>query len=1227
MKDPATVPLCGRESELARFDSGLDETLRGEPRFVWLCGETGAGKSRLLTEVTSRLNARGHLTLHTRAVRGATDYALLSELIRPFLLAPGHARRLRVELPAEMVDSLSELLPASSSTGRTRPRLRAAPPTAARTSRSHRVEAIIGFLAWLAHRRPLALLIDDLHEAPDEVCSGLRHLLVRTRRAPLLLAAALRSDEITPAKVAFATELEVQHILLRIELSPLGSGEIHELVGSLFDPELARDIGDWLVDASRGNPLFAVEILRLLTEKGTIARSVVGESGAWELRGTLPETAVPPLLATLIADRFGRLDAEAQCLAAALTVHGGAGPVQSVARAAHLGAGPLSRALAHLARGHWVVTDPLGQPRDPIGFAHPLAERVIYDNLLAEKRRALHARFARQPPPRGMPRDQAEARFAQHAARSGEPALRREALRPALSSASAAAQRGEATRAVALYEVALDLVPDLKGSRRTEVMVSALLGHAGALYDCGRLAEAEKGLERAADLARTASSSIPLLLEARVLRHLGDVRAGLGDLSEGIKLLEEAYRRAAGTRGRWQKTGVTDPAVLEQAARAAIRLVFVHFQRGEFERALACGRRARPLVEALARPDLHGFLLNNIGLVYWSTGRLAEAARAFARHLEIAEGPGTIARNRVRRVQGGKRGRGEGRVGRPASSAEIAYACSNLGLIYWNLGQIEDAGRCFKRAIDLHRASGRLLSEAGSLQNLALLLEERGDYEAAARLNHQVLDTVRRLGDRRAAMQIWGNLGGNYFELGRYDEARAYLERARADAEELGIPSTLPDILVGLARLEIQTGNPAAGRDHAAEAVRLSRELRLPFDHGRSLRSLALAEAALDSQPSALRHLRESGAILSRIGAELEVAKSAFEEGLLLARTGAVGAARRRVEGALAAFRARGLTAREAAARAAAGKILPDRTPTLAAPESVKYTDPGTPTPPVTGGPFPERLREVPASYRIECFGPLRVFRPHESEPIPQKQWGSHKAQQILAYILACDPTGRGVIRERILAAVWPEAPADTLGHTFHVTVSHLRRALSGSAQEVVSPLAQEGGLYRLSWPGPVWVDTSEFASALSRAGELEHADQICMAEAELQRAVGLVHGDFLDDVHFEWAEALRVKYRQDYFQVLRKLARWALARWDFATARGLASRLLSEEPLDEAAHRIVIQSLLEEDRQAEALAQYRYCARLLKRVLGIEPSPETTALLGRTVRRSPGMAKDPSLA
>jgi len=358
--------------------------------------------------------------------------------------------------------------------------------------------------------------------------------------------------------------------------------------------------------------------------------------------------------------------------------------------------------------------------------------------------------------------------------------------------------------------------------------------------------------------------------------------------------------------------------------------------------------------------------------------------------------------------------------------------------------------------------------------------------------------------------------------------------------------------------------------------------------------------------------------VLSRMGAKLEVAKSELEEGFLLAAEGRLPAARRRVERAIAAMRERGLAARAAAAEARAAAAGVVAAPAPAAEAAVPGAGAAAAPAPLE----PEREAAAAASshprldcYRIECFGSLRVFRPGESGPIAHKQWGSHKARQILAFLLATDPAGRGVARERILAAVWPEAPADTLDKTFHVTVSYLRRAL-GARPEAPPPLVQEGGQYRLAWPGGVWVDAYEFTAALARAAELEHMGQAYAAESELQRALDLVRGDLLDDVHFEWAEALRVKVRQDCFHALRKLARAALARWDFARARDLARRLLAAEPLDESAHRIVIQSLLEEDRRAEALAQYRLCARLLAQKLGLEPSPETRALLGRGAGR-----------
>jgi DNA-binding SARP family transcriptional activator len=1196
MKDPALAPFCGRDHELGRLLGALEECLRGEPRVAWISAEAGAGKSRILAEAAGRLAERGLLVLSTRAAAGMTVLTLLSDLVRPFLLQPGHAKRLRAELPSDLLRDLDSELPRDPVGRPGRSRAGAAVKGAAR-----RAEAIISLLAWLAERRPVAALFDDLQEAPDEVCDLFRRLLVRARRAPLFLLVAVRPDEISRAKDGFAAEMERQQILLRIDLAPLSEGDVGLFAGSLFDPALGRRISRWLWSVSRGNPLFTIEVLRFLFERGTIARSA-SPRDAWEVVGALPETVAPPHLAALMADRFTRLDPPARKLAAALAVHGSQAPASGLARSAHLLPEESGPALAALVRGQWVASDPSGTARDPVSFVHPLMERVIYDGLSMEERSALHAHCARFPPAGWSP-DRADAWFARHAWGSGDPALLRRALPPALRAASAAAAAGEASRAAVLYETALAICSDQSAAGGDEFLAEALLGRAGALRECGRLEEARENLERAAGWITETTAPVPPLAAARVNRHLGDVLAALGRFAEGTGLLEKAFRTAV--RASARRAGAdADPALVKEAARAAIRLVFVEFQQGRFQEALAWGRRARPLVERAGEPELRGHLLNNMGLVYWSTGRLTEAAEAFRHDLEIAgHGP-----SRARKA-GGR----EGDVARTSvpdlsafvSPAEAANACSNLGLIYWNLGKIEEAERLITRAIAIHKEGGRLLAEAASQQNMALLLEERGDFEAAARLNHHVLDTVVRLGDRRAAMQVWGNLGGNYLELGRLEEAGAYLDRARTDAEELGVRGVLPDIITAQSRLQTALGHPQAGRDLAQEVLALTQELELPFDCGRSLRALAQAEAALGLRKSALRHLEESVVTFARMGAELEAAKSRLEEAWILAGTDALEAARSRVGQALEAFLSRGLRARAASARMKARKLgIEPAVPPEAERESVAPARPGEEPPAIASRPVAE------GTYRIRCFGPLRVFRPGEADPVSQKEWESHKARQILAYLLAVDPLGHGVTREKILAAVWPEAAPDTLGHTFHVTVSHLRRALAGRAREAQQPILQEGGIYRLSWPAGAWVDAQEFAAALARAAELERSGQPYAAEAEYRRAAALAEGDYLDDVHFAWAEALRVQYRQGRCLALRRQAQAALTRWDFPRAEELARKLLAEEPLDEAAHRIVIHALLEEDRRAEALAQYRYCAQLLRSELGLQPSPETSALI-----------------
>jgi predicted ATPase len=89
MRPRGTSPrFVGREVELGLLDQLLEETQAGAPVTVLICGEAGAGKTRLVAEVTARAQDRGARTLVgncTAVGRASFAFAPFVEALRPLV--------------------------------------------------------------------------------------------------------------------------------------------------------------------------------------------------------------------------------------------------------------------------------------------------------------------------------------------------------------------------------------------------------------------------------------------------------------------------------------------------------------------------------------------------------------------------------------------------------------------------------------------------------------------------------------------------------------------------------------------------------------------------------------------------------------------------------------------------------------------------------------------------------------------------------------------------------------------------------------------------------------------------------------------------------------------------------------------------------------------------------------------------------------------------------------
>jgi len=149
-------------------------------------GEPGIGKSRLLEELRTRADARGHLVLSGRAseLERELPFGVWGDALADYAGALGIERLERI-----VGDQLPELAAVLPSVGT---------PSGLQDERYRTHRALRALLEGLARQRPLVLALDDLHWADEASLEALAHLLRRMPKGPLVLALAFRPAPVRP---------------------------------------------------------------------------------------------------------------------------------------------------------------------------------------------------------------------------------------------------------------------------------------------------------------------------------------------------------------------------------------------------------------------------------------------------------------------------------------------------------------------------------------------------------------------------------------------------------------------------------------------------------------------------------------------------------------------------------------------------------------------------------------------------------------------------------------------------------------------------------------------------------------------------------------------------------------------------------------------------------------------------------------------------------------------
>ncbi len=334
--------------------------------------------------------------------------------------------------------------------------------------RTRTLEALTRLLLSELRRRPLVLIVEDLHWLDDE-SQALLDLL---------------ADAIDSEKVLLLVNYRAEYQLRwgnkpncpRLRLEPLGSESASEMLSeTLGASEELAILKQRIIETTGGIPFFMEETVQALFDEGALE----DRDGKVKLLKSHSSLKIPPTVQAILAARIDRLRNDEKNLLQTLAVLGREF-VLSLARAvAGRSEGELDRLIANLQLGQFVYEQPSVSDVEYI-FKHALTQEVAYNSVLVERRRQLHEGVGRAIELLYADSlDDHLADLAHHFSRSGNREKAVEYLRRA---ASQAMSRGASAQAVKDLEAARNLLKDIPAGVQRDQAELQILNPLGTAY-------------------------------------------------------------------------------------------------------------------------------------------------------------------------------------------------------------------------------------------------------------------------------------------------------------------------------------------------------------------------------------------------------------------------------------------------------------------------------------------------------------------------------------------------------------------------------------------------------------------------------------------------------------------------------------------------------------------------------------------------------------------------
>jgi LuxR family maltose regulon positive regulatory protein len=513
-------------------------------------------------------------------------------------------------------------------------------------------------------------------------------------------------------------------------------------------------------------------------------------------------------------------------------------------------------------------------------------------------------------------------------------------------------------------------------------------------------------------------------------------------------------------------------------------------------------------------------------------------------------------------------------------TSKIPILETELGVVYRRLGDPDTAARYYSSALKVWEDASNTGWKARLLNNLGLLYHMTGELDKALPLLEEALEVAQKSGYIWLKTNEFISLGDLWADIGDFEIAHEYYDQALTSATQLGDSLLIFYATLGEARLKRLQGEfPQALVEYERTKINqvklgLYEQALLYLESGICLVQCGNTEQGIEALEQAINLLDQNQNEMEQASARLWMAIAIYEND---------------PEAALSLMK----------------KLLPaPKSWSMATPLMVnagrivdwtKRTSMFGIDDPLIVDFFQEaeKINENLSKLRIELqqvstkdteqttlefhtFGNVRVYK--NGHELKVSDWQTREAKELFFFFLQSPP----MTKEKIGLVFWPDITPARLKMRFKINVYRIRQALG---QDV---LLFDAGQYYFNKKLSYKWDREQFDNLIKMAEKASNRHEV------LVRALSIVQGPYMGDLHTDWADSDRFYYKEIIQHTMVELAEFFLRDGQVSRSLQIARKIIESDSLVEAGHRLLLQAYAALDDQVNLVRHYHEYEKIL---------------------------------